>query len=279
MKCGYFSTFDFMNKTWYLFLFYLVLIPKLALASGGAGILKGAAHSAETKVLTTPLRESSSVLLRNSEEFIRHSRIPTTNALRLNKALQIPLLENLKQFKLKRIGELVDFGFDIAEKWINPESDYRLNTGRSEYIQEIIHSPIYSQFYKAMCKQFNADTLTPSVQYLALNGAKINGIRISNDSLYNIYLICSETFALDELIQLRKSVGCDEHKLHEIDNYARGMGIELPDSNCPEKEEEGDWLDALIGFVAIGLILYAMYKTLIWLGTLIKKIRAYFKRD
>ncbi len=267
-----------MKTPCYLLLLCFALQPKTAAASAGGTVLKSAARSTESQVIRTYLRESSSAIIRNTDDFIKHSRIPAARSLSISKNLRRLIKQNLEGFKIKRISELAEFGLDILGNSISPESDYRANIRPSAVFQEIVRCGMYPHFYKAMCRQLKSDTLTPSVQYLALNGALINGNRISNDSLYHIYLICSDSFAKEELLKLQKSAGCNEQKQREIEDYAHYMGLELPESDCPKKEEEGDWQDTLFRFVILGIISYAVYRTLIWFSDLVKKIGGFFTR-
>jgi hypothetical protein len=267
-----------MKIPYILLLLCFALQSKTTSASVGGTFLKSAARSTETQAVRTSLMESSRALIRNTDDFIKYSRIPAARSLSINKNLSRLFKQNLEGFKIKRLSDLADFGLDILGNSISPESDYRVNIRPSTFLQEILRCGMYPQFYKAMCRQLKSDTLTPSVQYLALNGALINGNRISNDSLYHIYLICSDSFAKEELIKLQKSAGCNEQKQREIEDYAQYMGLELPESDCPKKEEEGDWQDMLFRFVILGIITYAVYRTLIWLSDLVKKIGGFFKR-
>jgi len=267
-----------MKTPCYLLLLCFALQPKTAAASAGGTVLKSAARSTESQVIRTYLRESSSAIIRNTDDFIKHSRIPAARSLSISKNLRRLIKQNLEGFKIKRIDELADVGLNLVENSISPESDYSVKIRPGAFFQEIVRSPVYPQFYKAMCRQLKSDTLTPSVQYLVLNGALINGNRIANDSLYHIYLICSDSFAIEELLKLQNSAGCNEQKQREIQDYAGKMGIKLPESDCPKKEEEGNWQDMLFRFVILGIIVYAVYKTVIWLSDFIKKIGGFFKR-
>jgi hypothetical protein len=263
-----------MRKFIFYILIVIVFCPKLANANLRA-LLKGAVRS-ESKVATSAVKESGT-LLRTSDEFITGALIPAAKDLQVSKSLKKELQSNVKRFIKKRGEDLLELGADIADASIESNIDFSFKKSPSLYYQELIQSRIYRYVYESMCKRFKVDTLTPSVQFLALNGAMVNGIRIANDKLYNIYLICSQTFAHDELLRLRELVGCDEKKQKEIDHYATRMKVKLPKSKCLAKEEEADWLDILLGFIAVAVVIYATYKLMRWFYNIIVKIGSLFK--
>jgi hypothetical protein len=78
-------------------------------------------------------------------------------------------------------------------------------------------------------------------------------------------------------LRLRELVGCDEKKQKEIDHYATRMKVKLPKSKCLAKEEEADWLDILLGFIAVAVVIYATYKLMRWFYNIIVKIGSLFK--
>jgi hypothetical protein len=263
-----------MRKVNFYLLVLVMVFPKFANANLRA-LLKGAVRS-ESKVATAAAKESGT-LLRTSDEFITGALIPAAKDLQVSRSLKKELQLNVKRFIKKRGEDLLELGADIADASIEPNTDFSFKKSPSLYYQELTKSPIYRYVYESMCKRFKVDTLTPSVQYLALNGAMVNGIRIANDKLYNIYLIGSKTFAYDELLRLRDLVGCDEQKQKEIDVYATRMKVNLPKSSCEAKQEEADWIDILLGLIAIAIVVAVTYKLIRCFNYLIKKIGALLK--
>jgi len=59
-----------MKTPCYLLLLCFALQPKTAAASAGGTVLKSAARSTESQVVRTYLRESSSAIIRNTDDFI-----------------------------------------------------------------------------------------------------------------------------------------------------------------------------------------------------------------
>lgn len=258
-----------MRKFTFYILILILFCPKLANANLRA-LLKGAVSS-ESKVASAAAKKSGN-LLRNSDEFIINALIPAAKDLQVSRTFKKELQSNVKRFAKKRAEDLLGLGTDIAEASIEPNTDFSFKKSPTLYYQELIKSRIYPYVYQSMCKRFMVDTLTPSVQYLALNGAMVNGIRIANDKLYNIYLICSKTFAHDELLRLRDLVGCDEQKQKEINLYATRMKIKLPKSKCIAKEEEVHWFYMLLALIFLAVIVYATYKLIRWLYNIFVKI-------
>lgn len=262
-----------------LLIFFVLFTPFFADANLGA-LLKGLVKS-ESKAVVTGATKESTQLLRHSDEFMRTSLVPAARELSVTKSLYKGVKKNMKEFTVERLKDIMDISGDIAESMLDPNNQLvypneHLKTGsKSEiYFKEITSHPSYATIYNAMCKHFQLDTLSLSAQYLVLNGAKWQSHQISTEKLYRIYLIFSKTFAKEELLKLRDYYDCDQEKNTEINNFAEKMKIRLPKSTCPE--EEGDWVDGLVGLLGLVVLIYLVIGLLKWFKRLTSKL---FKLD
>jgi hypothetical protein len=251
----------------------ICLTPFYADANLGA-LLKGVIKS-ESKAVVTGAAKESTQLLRQSDEFIRTTLVPTAKELSVTKSLYKGVKKNIKEFSLERFKDVADFSADIASTMLEPNNQLDLGAKSEKYFKEITSHPSYASIYNTMCKHFQLDTLSLSAQYLVLNGAEWKSHKISTEKLYRIYLIFSKTFAKEELLKLREYYNCDIEKNSEIETYAEKMKIKLPKSNCPE--EEGGWAEVIFALIFLILFIYLIVQIVKWCWNVCQKIIQYFK--
>jgi hypothetical protein len=242
-----------------LLIFLVFLTPFYLEANLGAlirGTLKG-----ESKVLSTAAKKSGQAL-RYSDDLFRLSLMHSSKALSKSKALAKGVRQNVKRFDLERAKDIIDFGSDCASNILDQDVQFDLSNSSNKYLKEIRINPTYKFLYHAVCQKFKVDTLNSFAQMYLLNGGSWNGIQFTIDELYNIYLVYSESFAKEELLKLRNFYKCNVEKNQEIDSYAKRMRIKLPKSTC--EEEEGDWVDGLVGLLGLGVLIYIAIGVIKW---------------
>jgi hypothetical protein len=254
-----------------LLVFLMLFTPFFADANLGV-LFKGTLKS-ETKVISAAARKSARVL-RYSDIYFRFSLMNSAKELITSRSLFKGVSRNVKRFDLDRAKDILDFGADCASNIMEQEAQIDRASLSNKYLNEIRANPTYKLLYQSVCQKFKVDTLNSFAQLYLLSGGSWNGEQFSMKELYNLYLIYSESFAKEELLKLRNYYKCNAEKNQEIESFANRMRIKLPKSTCPE--EEGDWVDGLLGLLGLGLLIYLVIGLLKWFKRLISKL---FKLD
>lgn len=254
-----------------LLIFLIFSTPFYLEANLGAlfrGTLKG-----ESKVLSTAAKKSGQAL-RYSDDVFRMTLPRTAKALSRSKSLAKGVSRNVKRFDLERAKDILDFGSDCASNIAEQDAQIDFAHLSNKHLNEIRMNPTYKFLYHSVCQKFKVDTLNSFAQIFLLSGGSWNGIQFTIDELYNIYLIHSASFAREELLKLRDFYNCNTKKNQEIESFANQMRIRLPKSSCPE--EEGDWVDGLVGLLGLGVMIYLIIRLIKWFKRMIGKL---LKRD